>query len=89
MERVAGMCSLHCCANGRTATTLGAKCKNSRHARDAKRRKILAKIAEVGMVAGTAAVMPRDAVIFEHDLFRKPVSTHRVKPEGMLFGIVL
>jgi hypothetical protein len=25
----------------------------------------------------------------EHDLFRKPVSTHRVKPEGMLFGIVL
>jgi hypothetical protein len=24
-----------------------------------------------------------------HDLFRKPVSTHRVKPEGMLFGILL
>jgi hypothetical protein len=23
-----------------------------------------------------------------HDLFRKPVSTHQVKPEGMLFGIM-
>jgi hypothetical protein len=26
---------------------------------------------------------------FEHDLFGKPASTHRVKPEGMLFRIVL
>jgi hypothetical protein len=25
----------------------------------------------------------------EHDLFRKPVSTHRVKPEGMLFRDML
>jgi hypothetical protein len=25
----------------------------------------------------------------EHDLFGKPVSTHRVKPEGMLFRIML
>jgi len=25
----------------------------------------------------------------EHDLFAKPVSTHRVKPEGMLFRIML
>jgi hypothetical protein len=28
-------------------------------------------------------------IILDHDLFRKPVSTHRVKPEGMLFGIML
>jgi hypothetical protein len=25
----------------------------------------------------------------EHDLFGKPGATHRVKPEGMLFRIVL
>jgi hypothetical protein len=25
----------------------------------------------------------------EHDLFGKPDSTHRVKPEGMLFRIML
>jgi hypothetical protein len=25
----------------------------------------------------------------EHDLFGKPVSTHRVEPEGMLFRITL
>jgi hypothetical protein len=27
--------------------------------------------------------------LVEHDLFGKPVSTHRVKPEGMLFRIML
>ena len=31
----------------------------------------------------------RDAIGGTWDLFRKPVSTHRVKPEGMLFGIML
>jgi hypothetical protein len=29
------------------------------------------------------------AVILGYDLFRKPVSTHRVNPESMLFGIML
>jgi hypothetical protein len=27
--------------------------------------------------------------LVEHDLFGKPVTTHRVKPEGMLFRIML
>jgi hypothetical protein len=27
--------------------------------------------------------------LLAHDLFRKPVSTYRVRPEGMLFGIML
>jgi hypothetical protein len=31
----------------------------------------------------------RSRSLAEHDLFGKPVSTHRVKPEGMLFRIML
>jgi hypothetical protein len=30
----------------------------------------------------------RSGFLLEHDLFGKPVSTRRVKPEGMLFRIV-
>jgi hypothetical protein len=29
------------------------------------------------------------ALLVEHDLYGKPDSTHRVKPEGMLFRIML
>jgi hypothetical protein len=39
--------------------------------------------------SGTPLGLDGLAVILEHDLFRKPVSTYRVKPEGMLFGIML
>jgi hypothetical protein len=31
----------------------------------------------------------RSRSLVEHDLFGKPVSTRRVKPEGMLFRIML
>jgi len=31
----------------------------------------------------------RIMLLLKHDLFGKPVSTHRVKPEGMLFRIML
>jgi hypothetical protein len=68
------MCSQHCCANGRTAATLGAKCKNSRHARDAKRRKILAKTAE--------AFSLRPSQIAEADMANRHAEKHKIAAPG-------
>jgi hypothetical protein len=42
---------------------------------------------QVQACAGTQHVSR--GTLFDHDLFRKPASTRRIKSEGVLFGIML